>query len=119
MATDDIAELCCKSFKKMYPDLGHGPARHALFEAWLGGFKAAHGAKEMTEDEYDDCYQRLQWLNCLIVSYRQEHNWDQDEDAGATEEMLRESHTILTTLLEVMGDRPERPPVKEDPEMPF
>ena len=48
----------------------------------------------MTADEADIKRERLAWLRCLIVMYRDEHDWKGDEDPEATDEMLRECETL-------------------------
>jgi len=43
---------------------------------------------------------RLGWLKCLIDSYEREHDWDTDEDASATGEMLTEARAIWRELMD-------------------
>lgn len=42
--------------------------------------------------------QRIEWLNNLICAYEGEHDWEQDCDHLATEEMLRECRFLLGHL---------------------
>lgn len=38
------------------------------------------------------------WLSCLLQSYENEHDWDDDPDADSTSEMIAESRAIVADL---------------------
>lgn len=41
------------------------------------------------------------WIKTLVTQYRQEHNWEADEDPTATAEMLREATHVADELSKV------------------
>lgn len=43
-------------------------------------------------------HEQLGWLNLLVSSYRDEHDWDRDEDPLATIEMLAECQRLHDEL---------------------
>ena len=61
------------------------------------------------------------WLECLIASYDQEHDWEADEDPSATLEMLVACRGILAELVAKLPDVPPGEPVTvaDDSSIPF
>ena len=53
--------------------------------------------------------ERLAWLTILINSYDQEHDWANDEDPAATNEMLREVRSLADELEHKALPAPETP----------
>jgi hypothetical protein len=66
----------------------------------------AEQPKPMT---YDDWWERAHEINALkdlCIVYRQEHDWANDEDTDATEDMLRTVIAIHADLMAKLGDPP-------------
>jgi hypothetical protein len=62
------------------------------------------------------------WLRCLISSYKQEHDWEGDEDPSATQEMLTECEKIADWLETVANIDPEDPDALDkvfDDDLPY
>lgn len=58
---------------------------------------------------YDDWWERAHYLGALrtlAASYRQEHDWANDEDTDATEECLRDVLAIHKELMDALGEAP-------------
>lgn len=51
--------------------------------------------------------ERLAWLTILISSYKAEHDWENDVDPSATDEMLREVTELANELEQKVAPAPE------------
>jgi hypothetical protein len=64
--------------------------------------------------------ERLSWLTCLLNCYRQEHDWNADEDPSATAEMLAQVESLADELEAKAAPAPPiAPSCEADPDMPF
>lgn len=68
--------------------------------------------------------ERIEWLRALIAAYKDEHDWDTDEDATATYEMLRECRDLAEDLdrelePEIEAARPEGLAAEDQREISF
>ncbi len=69
----------------------------------------------MTPDQ-----EQVGWLRCLISSYRNEHDWEADEDPTATAEMIVECEHLAARLAAAIPEEPTHEPVAVDTsEVPF
>lgn len=74
----------------------------------------------MTADNWDYEVFRIGAIKTLACAYNQEHNWADDEDPSATNELIREVEAIHRDLLAKLGERPARlEPEPMDPNLPF
>lgn len=68
-------------------------------------------------------HEQLGWLRFLIVQYEQEHDWNRDEDASATREMLSQCRSLANDLGEWLppepSEEPARPHEMDDAEIPY
>lgn len=56
-----------------------------------------------TDDPYEANFS-LGAIGCLIAMFKQEHDWDEDEDPSATDEMLTECESLLRGLRRPIRD---------------
>lgn len=61
----------------------------------------------MTRDEWDQAKFELDCLSCLAAAYEQEHNWENDEDPSATNELLIEVRALHAKLVSQLGQPPQ------------
>lgn len=63
--------------------------------------------------------ERIGWLRTLISSYDSEHDWGADEDPTATQEMLRECHSLADDLEGQLPPEQPETTTEPDPSVPF
>jgi hypothetical protein len=73
------------------------------------------GAGELIDDE------EISWLECLVGEYDREHDWDADEDPGATSECLASCRALAKKLRARLTPPPVRveAPAIDQGEIPF
>ena len=79
------------------------------------------GSKKTTTPAVSFDREELDWLGILVASYKSEHNWKDDEDPSATDEMISSCEHLLKKL---RGQQePEEPPQhytpSDDDSIPF